>query len=199
VTISLGERIRRVRAHLRKDQAEFAEILGSQQTSVSRYERNKVVPGIAILSKLHDLAPPEDKPAFADELRKQIGTGIIETLGIESAELQGVTVKESIEELRPMIAGMAEIQEWNAMIASGRKDKAGLLWATSTLAEDHQIDESLIEILILCVQYRKQEGVESVFRAAAAFLRERLAQRFGETEDHGPEAKTAPAGTALKD
>ena len=178
---SLGEKIWRVRTRLRKTQREFAEILGSQQNSVSRYEKDKVVPGIAVLSILHNLADVEDKPAFADEIRRQVGAGIINTLGIESPELQGVAVKGSIEELRPMIEGMSEMQKWNAMAAAGRKDKAALLWATSTLAEDQRIDDSLIEILMLCVQHRKQKGAVDAFRQAADFLRAKLAENEKKT------------------
>src|ERR1035441_929651 len=178
---SLGEKIWRVRTRLRKTQREFAEILGSQQNSVSRYEKDKVVPGIAVLSILHNLADVEDKPAFADEIRRQVGAGIINTLGIESPELQGVAVKGSIEELRPMIEGMSEMEKWNAMAAAGRKDKAALLWATSTLAEDQRIDDSLIEILMLCVQHRKQKGAVDAFRQAADFLRAKLAENEKKT------------------
>jgi transcriptional regulator with XRE-family HTH domain len=173
---SLGERIWRLRTTLRKTQGEFALILGSQQNSVSRYEKDKVVPGIAVLSKLHDLADAEDKQAFADEIRKQVGSTIIESIGLpEDPALQGVAARGSIKELRPIIAGMAEIQKQNSLITAGRKDKAGLLWAASTLADDQRIDDSLIEILMLCVHCRKQKGAATIFRKTAAFLRARIA------------------------
>jgi transcriptional regulator with XRE-family HTH domain len=165
MNVSLGERIRRVRTRLRKNQKEFAEILGSQQTSVSRYEKDKVQPGLGMLRKLHGLAEPDEKEAFAAEIRRQIGTAI---LGRDA------TVEGSMEELRPIIMGMAEIQELDALVASGRRDKAGLLFAAQQLSEDKHIDPSLIEILALWVEHRKKKGAAGILRATAAFLRERL-------------------------
>ena len=172
MTFTLGERIRRVRTRLRKNQSEFAQILGSQQTSVSRYEKDKVQPGLSILYKLHALAERDEKEAFAAEIRRQIGTRI---LGRDA------TAEGSIEELRPMIEGIAEIQEFEG-------EGMRLLWATHELSEGQLIDESLIAVLRLWVKYQKQKGVESVFQATAEFLRESLTQRFGEA----PEPNSSP-------
>jgi transcriptional regulator with XRE-family HTH domain len=176
----LGERIRRIRTRHRKSQEEFADILGSQRNSISRYEKDKVEPGLAILSKLHALAEQDEKEAFAAEIRRQIGTRI---LGSDA------TVQASIEELRPMIEGMAEIQKLDALVEAGRKDAAGVLWAAQQLAEDRHIDKALTEILRLWVKHRKQKGAESVFQATAEYLRERLTQRFGEASELGRASK----------
>jgi len=184
VGATLGDRIRLVRTRLRKNQSEFAQILGSQRTSVSRYEKNKVVPGIGILRGLRNLAEPEEEEAFEHEIIRQIGMAI---LGREA------TVSGTMDELEPMVTGVAEMQEWDSLIASGRKDQANLRWAASVLGGDERIDESLLEILNLWVHYRKRRGAHSVLRLAAAFLRERLEQRFGEIPDQGFEQGIAPA------
>ena len=176
MTVSLGEKIRRMRTRLRKNQSEFAQILGSQQTSISRYEMDKVEPGLDVLSKLHGLAEKDEKEAFAAEIRKQIGTRI---LGRDA------TVVGTIEELRPMIDGIVEIQELDAMVKAGKRSAAGLLWAARQLAEDPHIDESLNEILRLAVEYRKHKGAEKIFQATATFFRNALERRFGEKPSNG--------------
>jgi transcriptional regulator with XRE-family HTH domain len=170
LTISLGERIRLLRTRLRKNQSEFAQILGSQQTSVSRYEKDKVQPGLAVLHKLHGLAEPDEKEAFAEEIRRQIGATF---LGPE---------QRSIKELRPMIKEMGEIQELaaelNAMVPVGRTDPSVILASARQLAEDQHIDESLSEILRLCVEHRKQESAKKVFQSTLAFLRDSLTREL---------------------
>jgi transcriptional regulator with XRE-family HTH domain len=163
--VGLGEKIRCIRTRLRKSQGEFAEILGSQQNSVSRYEKDKVEPGLGVLWKLHGLAERDEKEAFVIEIRRQIGIAL---LGQEA------TVEVSTEDLSRILTVMAELQEWQSLIAAGRGDRAALLWATQQLKEDKHIDKSLIEILTLWVERRQQKGAASILRATAAFLRERL-------------------------
>ena len=163
---TLGEEIRRIRTRLRKSQEEFADLLGSQRNSISRYEANKVEPGLSILWRLHGIAEPDEKETFAAEIRKQVGTAI---LGREA------TVEATIDELRPIIQEMVQAEQLRSLNPGKREDVAGLLWATFQLAtSEDRIDESLIEILRLWVSHRKSKGAKKVFREAAALLRERF-------------------------
>jgi transcriptional regulator with XRE-family HTH domain len=65
---SLGETISAIRQRLGKTMVEFARLVGSDHTSVSRYESGQIVPGKPILILLLLLAQGDEKPALVKAL-----------------------------------------------------------------------------------------------------------------------------------
>lgn len=177
--LTLGDRIRLLRTRLRKSQAEFAEILGSQQTSVSRYEQNKVMPGISFLWKLRNLADPDEREGFEAEIKKQAGAAILSMVGVGD-QLGEVPVGGTMDDIGPALTEFAEMQELKDLIAAGRGAQASLIFVVRELSRDKHPEPALLEILVLWVQYRKQKGASKILYDTAALLRERLTQRFGE-------------------
>jgi len=166
VTLTLGERIARIRKRLRKSQSEFADIIGSQQNSISRYETDRVVPGVDVLWRLHGLAEHDEKETFAAEIRLRIGTAI---LGQEA------TVEGSMEELRPILGSLITAEQLKGLNPTNRPDIQGLLAVLVDLLElDKPLDNSVLEILRLWQKYGPKRVHK--FREAAAFLRGALGE-----------------------
>jgi transcriptional regulator with XRE-family HTH domain len=66
--LSLGETISAIRQRLGKTIVEFARLVGSDHTSVSRYESGQIVPGKPILILLLLLAQGDEKPPLVKAL-----------------------------------------------------------------------------------------------------------------------------------
>jgi len=66
--INLAHAIRAVRQRLDKTMVEFAEMIGCRQSTVSRYESGKLVPGRSVLILLLQLAQGAERGAIMDAL-----------------------------------------------------------------------------------------------------------------------------------
>jgi transcriptional regulator with XRE-family HTH domain len=59
--LTFGEAVRRIRKRLGKNTTQFAAIIGSTASSISRYENGKLAPGVPVAMLLRNLAETDDE------------------------------------------------------------------------------------------------------------------------------------------
>ena len=65
---TLGSTIRAIRQRLKRSGTGFADLIGTDQSTVSRYEANQVVPSRTVLILLLLLASEEERPAIREAM-----------------------------------------------------------------------------------------------------------------------------------
>jgi transcriptional regulator with XRE-family HTH domain len=167
MSVKVGAAIRRMRGRLRKSQLEFAEVLGSQRSSISRYEINLVQPSLPILWKLYNMAEKDEKETFEVAMREQIGTDLAGTearIDAPMADLRRFAIFEN---------RLEALYSWNR---DKRRDFQKFLGAVlDLLTTARSIDSSIPEILRLWRNCAQNRGAAIEFRQAAAYLSVRLA------------------------
>jgi transcriptional regulator with XRE-family HTH domain len=178
MAVEIGGAIRRVRIRLRKGQREFAEMLGSQSNSISRYEGNRVQPSLPVLWKLYHLAEPDEKPLFEDAIRMRIGTDLA---GSEAS------IDMPMAQLRDLVTFQERLESLGAWNPNRRKDFNEFLAAVlDLLMGANNIDRSIPELLRLWRDSKQDNEAAERFRQAAAFLKVSLT-----TPGAPPEAASA--------
>lgn len=118
---SLGETISAIRQRMGKTMVEFARLVGSDHSSVSRYESGQIVPGKTMLILLLLLAKSEEKAPLLKALglrdeaeTQQVFAGALESL-VECERLAANSRSRSAKD-----AGLAEFVKEAAAIAAAR-------------------------------------------------------------------------------
>jgi len=119
--LSLGETISTIRQRLGKTMVKFGRLIGSDHTSVSRYESDQIVPGKPILILLLLLAQGDEKPPLVkalglrddDEIQQAFEGGLASLMEYERlvAQSRSKSCKD---------AGLTEFVEEAAAIANAR-------------------------------------------------------------------------------
>jgi transcriptional regulator with XRE-family HTH domain len=135
---SMGATIKAIRKRLGKSQEEFARVLACRHNTVSRYELDKFVPGTGALVRPYDLALPGEKKLLAEEIKRQIGTGIVS---------RDATIEAPIEELRPLLD---ELATFDALVGRLRIKKSAEFRDPEQAAFARLASQIPLIILILC-------------------------------------------------
>jgi putative transcriptional regulator len=181
----LGSAIRLIRTRLGQSQAEFAHSLGVQRNSVSRWEVGRAEPSPLSLLRLHDLSLPEQKPLFAREIRRRLQT-------LPGGWTPAIVSAASIEELRPFLGEMGTFDAAIEKLPRNKKGEfqnsylfrlakllTGIMHESierAALGVSPEVDDSLIDILRMWLDYGPIEPAPKHFRDAAAFLRVKMHQ-----------------------
>jgi transcriptional regulator with XRE-family HTH domain len=129
----LGNTIKRLRQRLGQTMAEFSETIGTQQSTISRYESGRIPPSKSILILLLLLADEDEKPE------------ILKALGLENtqagAELH--LSKHRLNEARRTLSGGARLSKADQRLAAFVEEAAKI--AQSGIP----VDDCLVELLHL--------------------------------------------------
>lgn len=148
----LNHAIRALRRRLGQTMTQFSELLGLEQSTVSRYESGQVVPSRTVLILLLLLANDEEEPA------------ILTALGVPTKEALALP-RQKLREALPAIRNLhgrgdeeAELDQTLAAFA----EEAHLI-----LSKRVPVDRSLVELLKL---YRRHHSNKRLRRAVVEML-----------------------------
>jgi len=169
--VTIAESVRNIRKRLSKNQMQFAEMLGCQRNTVSRYELGQLVPGPRVLAQLLDLAVGHERKIIEAELRGQFKRG---SLSSSSSALLGSNGSFELV-LQLMRNGMDKIA--GAVPPEKLADHGFRQFVAAVgevVAACDTVDPSVTEMLLLWVRLGQTERAASHFRDALGYLRARL-------------------------
>lgn len=144
----LAASIKRVRTRLGETMAEFAETLGTQQSTISRYESGQVAPSGSTLILLYLLAVEEERSVFA------------EALGVEDAtklERKYGAVKKQLDDLKRSRTASRPAVEFAELAA--------------VIADSGDVDESAVELLRLLSEHGKGKPLRKAIAVMLPYFR----------------------------
>lgn len=171
--MTIAQAVRGLRKKLQKNQIEFAEMLGCQQNTVSRYEVGKLTPGPLVLIKLAQIASQhgagEEKVPVDNLLRQQFETGIFSG---------GASAEEAIARLSPHVDRMLLTNAIMDLLPPDKRKDFGFRQFVPAVANIFYdcgvVAVSVSEILALWPAHWNNPIAEAAFRDALGFLRGRL-------------------------
>jgi len=159
---TLGVAIRAVRERLGKTMAEFAEMIGCRQSTVSRYEAGKLIPSRTVQLLLLQLAEvPEKQPLLA-------------ALGVPGSAAQGWNPSDLADALRTFdsylaaTGGSADLTRTGA--SRGRTLARFAKLSAQIVSEGIEIEPALAVVLELWLKHRTDRQAWKYFRHIAAYL-----------------------------
>ncbi len=168
----LGEAIREIRNRLGKTMVQFAEIIGAKQSTVSRYEAGKLIPGRPVLLLLLQLAKGSERDP------------VLDALGVEKGIAQGWDTLQLLGALRTF-EGYLEGSRSDSRIRRVRADVRPSLEAFAEAAQKillqcRDVDSSVVRVLNHWLDSGANPSAVEFFRHAAAYLDvELMASRHG--------------------
>ena len=136
--------------------ADFAKLIGANQSTVSRYEADRLVPSRTALILLLQFATEEQERG-----------PIVKALGVESGLLEGWHSGDLVEALKDFESYLAVKRPGKASKAKDPLREFAEL-AHKILKEIGSVDRSIVDILRLWIRYRDSAGDE--FQNAASYL-----------------------------
>ena len=149
--LSIGTAVRRIRERLGKTQVEFAALLGCQEITVLRWEKDAFKPRGIALMQLIDLAEEEEKEPLALQLALDIGPRRVdltdstwrEIPGSAGGPLVGSFAGQKLAAFlrdRAGALGPVDRSDWHAVLDqildSGQRDAVNMIQSALLLAED---------------------------------------------------------------
>ncbi|MEN6535951.1 MAG: helix-turn-helix transcriptional regulator [Bryobacteraceae bacterium] len=158
----LGKTIRGIRNRLGKTMVEFAEIIGAKQSTVSRYEAGKLIPGRPVLLLLLQLAKGNESGP------------VLDALGVEKGIAQGWNTLQLLEALKTFegyLEGSRSDSRVRRVCADARPSlEAFAEVAQKILLQCRDVDSSVVRILNHWLDSGTDPSVVEFFRHAAAYL-----------------------------
>jgi len=183
----LSQTIRVIRQRLGKTMVEFGGMIGCRQSTVSRYESGKLLPGRSVLLLILQLAQgAERKP-------------ILDALGVGPATASGWPDRD-------VVSALKTFEEYLALPAQGRAGAPSTSLAAFAKAakrvvgERSEVDPSVVSILELWSQYGADPKAVQHFRNIASYLDVELSvlaasgrpSRQGSKSSRKPRIQSAP-------
>lgn len=158
----LGSAIRSIRTRLGNTMVEFAETIGAKQSTVSRYESGKLVPGRPVLLLLLQLAEGNER------------WPILGALGVDRGSAEGWNELRLIRALRTferyLEASRSQRGNQEAGFAPQSALEAFAETAKKIILECQDLDPSVLSILDQWLKHGKNPEALEFFRHAAAYL-----------------------------
>lgn len=148
----LNHAIRAIRQRLGQNMTEFSELLGLEQSTVSRYESGQVIPSRTVLILLLLLAKDEEEAP------------ILAALGVPSRDalaLPRQRLKEALPAIKNLRGQIGERTEVDQVLAAFAEE------AQLILSKRVPVERSLVELLKLC---RKHHANKRLRRAVDEML-----------------------------
>jgi transcriptional regulator with XRE-family HTH domain len=171
---SIGETISAIRQRMGKTMVEFARLVGSDHSSVSRYESGQIVPGKTMLILLLLLAQGDEK------------TPLLKTLGLrDDAETQQAFegALESLVEYERLATRSGSRSAKDAGLAEFVKEAAAIAAARLSL------DPVVADILRLLRTSKASPKIQTHFRRFMVYLDVALAESSASVASKGHERR----------
>ncbi len=142
--------------------AEFAEMIGCRQSTVSRYESGKLIPSRTVLLLLLQLAEDSERQP------------ILQALGVTRSLAQSWKPSDLADALRTFDAYLAaagpaaDRNRGRAPQGSALAEFARL--AARIVSERHAVEPAVVEVLRLWLKHRTNRKARKYFRHIAAYL-----------------------------
>jgi len=177
--VTIAEAVRSLRKRLGKSQMEFAELLGCQRNTVSRYEIGAFLPSPFVLVHLLGMAETAGTEAAAES---ETITRELKAYCTHNLVGGGRTVEETIAMMRLVTgATFREIQRSHSLLAGLPEQKIkdyGFRQFAPAVAHVVEacgtVDQSVADILHLWAAHWHESATVQHFRAALEFLRFQL-------------------------
>jgi transcriptional regulator with XRE-family HTH domain len=137
---------------------EFADVIGCKQSTISRYESGKLVPGRSVLILLLQLAQGSERPP------------VMNALGVTRAAAAGWTQPPLAQALRTFEEQLGQARAAGAHRAPSASVANFARAAKRILLAGQQVDASLVSILELWIAYHANPKALPHFRSVAAYL-----------------------------
>lgn len=158
----IGIAIRNTRKNLGKTMAEFAEMIGCKQSTVSRYEAGGLAPSRTVLLLLLQLAKGVDRDA------------ILESLGVENSTRGEWSERSLLDALKTFEDYLAipgkRAKGTGTQSAPASRLAAFAKAAKQVLLERPEPDLALVTILEHWIRHRGNTKAHQYFRHVAAYL-----------------------------
>jgi len=197
--MTIAQAIKRLRKSLGKNQIEFAEMLGCQQNTVSRYELGKLVPGPIILMRMAEaakdagMAEGEEASTIRLVLQQQFDSGLFGGRP---------TLEQMIESMRPLLSEMQLSDAILDTVPAEKRKNFGFRQFVPAVAHIIEtcdtVDQSVSDILALWAAHAGREGTAGFFRDALGFLRARLWPAGPRLQDPAPSPAPPDSASAPK-
>jgi len=154
----LGPTIRTIRKRLGKTMVEFAEMIGCKQSTVSRYESGKLVPGRSVMILMLQLAQGSER------------TPVMNALGVTRAAAAGWTQPSLAQALKTFEDQLGQARAGGARRAPSASVAGFARAAKRILLAGQEVDPSLVSILELWGTHHANPKALPHFRHVAAYL-----------------------------
>ena len=159
----IGIAIRNTRNRLGKTMAEFAEMIGCRQSTISRYESGRLTPSRTVLLLLLQLAKGADREV------------LLNSLGVECATRSDWNERDLLDALKTFEDYLAIARD---QAGRGHGTRAGpgsplvafARAAKQVLLERPEPDPALVAVLNHWIGHRKNPKTHEYFRHVAAYL-----------------------------
>jgi transcriptional regulator with XRE-family HTH domain len=153
---TLGQTIKTIRSRLRQTMAEFAETLGTQQSTISRYEAGQLLPNKSVLILLYLLAEDDERSTIS------------EALGINDPKI----LEEKFSNAKAQLEVLKHTQQTTAQ-RSGSTDEVGANFANEAAAiiSAGAIDPVLVELLILLRAHSASKPLRQALSSMLPYFR----------------------------
>jgi transcriptional regulator with XRE-family HTH domain len=157
--------IRGIRQRLAKTMAEFAEMIGCRQSTVSRYESGKLTPGRSVLILLLQLAQGRERQPILEALQvdRSLASG-----WNESDLVDALKTFEDYLESSPAPAGSREARKYASTLTAFAKA------AKRIVLKGSDVEPALIDILHHWINHAENRNAHGYFRHVAAYLEVQL-------------------------
>ncbi len=180
--------IRNTRKRLGKTMAEFADMIGCTQSTVSRYESGRLRPSRTVLLLILQLAEGPDREVFLNGLRADSATQS------DSRERDLLDALRTFEDYLGMARDRAARDDAERR-CPGSPVAAFARAAKQVLLGSPEPDPALTAILEHWIRHRKNRKAHEYFRHVAAYLDVELTVlEAGEQRKSPVPTRTAPAG-----
>ena len=159
----IGSAIRNTRVSLGKTMAEFAEMIGCKQSTISRYEAGRLTPSRAVLILLLQLAKGADREIILESL------GVDRSTRSEWSERDLLDALKTFEDYLAIPGKQAKRARGNQPAPASRL-AAFAKAAKQVLLERPEPDPALVTILEHWIRHRANPKAHQYFRHAAAYL-----------------------------
>jgi len=157
---NLAHAIRAVRQRLDKTMVEFAEMIGCRQSTVSRYESGKLVPGRSVLILLLQLAQGAERGPILDVL------GVSRAVATGWPERDLIGALKTFEEYLDLSSAAPRARD------RGREASLAAFAriAKRVILEGSPVEPALVGILDRWIAHGADPAARRVFRQLAAYL-----------------------------
>lgn len=158
----LGPTIRAIRKRLGKTMVEFAEMIGCKQSTVSRYESGKLVPGRSVLILLLQRARGSERQP------------VLDALGVSGTVPAGWSERQLLTALRPFEDYLAVSGSARRHAPSSTSLASFASAAQRIVTGGRQVDPALVSILQQWTAHHSDPRAIPHFQNVAAYLKVQL-------------------------
>lgn len=153
---ALGDVIRGIRKRRGETMVQFAKGLGTDQSMISRYESNKVVPSKSMALLIASVAEPSERAE------------LLKLIGIREADLAGLGQRELSEIAGKLNDFFEDREELDIQPTQGLLDFTKL--ASQLVRENRDVDDSLVRILQKWIEWGDDRRARKLFKNLDVYL-----------------------------